>query len=325
MIGKLLGQYDVLCLGSATVDSFLSIDPSIKEISPGDKVLVNSIEKHSGGGATNSAAALSKMGLKVKILTKLGKDHDAEFILKELKQYHIKNISRHHSKQSTDFSTIISSKKDKNRVIFNHKGASLDLSSEDFKKHDLGVKWLYLATLMGKSFQTAKEIVNHAYKKETNLLFNPSLYLAKKGRYYLDEILLKTNILVLNKEEAQAILKQKTNNIKILLKELAKIGPEIVIITDGPRPLYGLYQNQLYSLIPPIVDVVDTAGAGDAFTSGFLAGWIKKYPFEECLKIGQANANSVIQYLGTKNILLTEKEALEILKKYSYGVKKHEI
>lgn len=325
LIGKLFGHYDLLCVGSATVDSFLSIDPSIKEINPGDKVLVNSMEKHSGGGATNAVAALSRMGLKVKILTKLGHDHDAEFIIKELKQYRIKNICLHRSKQSTDFSTIISSKKDRNRVIFNHKGASQDLSLEDFRKRDLNVEWLYLSTLMGRSFQTAKEIVRFVSQKKIKILFNPSLYLAKKGRFFLEDLLLQTNILVLNKEEAQALLKHKTNDPKILLKELVKLGPEIAIITDGPRPLYGLSQNQLYSLIPPIVDIVDTSGAGDAFTAGFLAGWIKKFPFEDCLKIGQANATSVIQHLGTKNILLTEKEALETIKKYSYGVKKSEI
>ena len=81
----MIKRYDVLCIGSATLDNFLTVDTSLKKVKLGDKILVNSIEKHSGGGATNSAAALSKLGLKVKLLSKLGNDHDAEFILNELK------------------------------------------------------------------------------------------------------------------------------------------------------------------------------------------------------------------------------------------------
>ena len=50
---------DVLCVGSATLDNFLIIGQSIKEIKPGDKVLVQALEKHTGGGATNSAVALT--------------------------------------------------------------------------------------------------------------------------------------------------------------------------------------------------------------------------------------------------------------------------
>ena len=75
---------DVICLGSATVDNFISVDLPFSQIKPGYKVLVHSLEKHSGGGATNSAAAFSKLGLKANVFTKLGQDHDAEFVEKEL-------------------------------------------------------------------------------------------------------------------------------------------------------------------------------------------------------------------------------------------------
>ena len=61
-------KYDVLCVGSATVDNFLTTEKSLKSIKLGDKVLVKGSEVHSGGGATNSAASLAKFGLKVMVL-----------------------------------------------------------------------------------------------------------------------------------------------------------------------------------------------------------------------------------------------------------------
>ncbi len=311
---------DVICVGSAALDNFLTIDKLLSEVKLGEKVLVSSLEKHSGGGATNAGAALAKLGLKVKILTKLGDDHDAEFILKELKEYKVKNICRRPSKKNTDFSTIISSTKEKDRIIYVYKGASSDLGADDFKKYQLRAKWIYLATLMGKSFSTAKVIAEYAQKKKINLLFNPSLYLAKKGKVYLRSILQAASILVLNKEEAQALLKNKTNESRKLLLFLSKLGPDTIVITNGPQKIFAYSQGKIYSLTPPKVKVVHTAGAGDAFTSGLLAGIIKNYSFPDALKLGQVNANSVVQHLGTKNKLLTESEAQEEIKKYRIKV-----
>jgi len=335
---------EVLCIGSATLDNFLTIDESLKSVKLGDKVLVRSMEKHSGGGATNSAAALAKLGLKVRMLTKLGNDHDAEFILKEMKMYRVKNICLHHSKKNTDFSTIISSTKERDRIIYVHKGASLDLNVTDYKKSQLRTKWIYLATLMGKSFQTGKEIAKYAKKKKVNLLFNPSLYLAEKGKTYLKPILQAANILVLNKEEAEALLKIKDRLGKVnkskkansssklksskaklsskLLLGLHQLGPEMVIITNGKKKMVAYHNKTIYSLIPPDIKVTGTAGAGDSFTAGFLAGIIKKYSFANALRLGLVNSLSVIQHLGTKDKLLTEKEAKKLMGKYKIKVSK---
>src|SRR3989344_4567170 len=99
---------DVLCIGSATVDHFLIVDIPFSKVKAGDKILVKSIHTYSGGGATNSAAALSKMGLKVKILTKMGRDYQADIVNKELKRYGVKNICLKYSQKNTDEATIVS-------------------------------------------------------------------------------------------------------------------------------------------------------------------------------------------------------------------------
>ena len=311
----MLFRYDVLCVGSATLDRFLTIDIPLKSIRPGDKLLVKSTEIHSGGGATNSAAALSVLGLNAKVLAKLGRDHDADLILREMKQYHLSPRCQSRSRHPTDSSTIISSHQSSDRVIFVQKGASQDLTPADFSAAHPHPRWIYLATLLGKSFQTAKTIAAYAKARKIKLLFNPSFYLAQKGRSYLKQILQATTVLVLNKEEAQALLHVKTGNTSLLLHQLHALGPETIVITDGAQRCSAFNNDQIYSYLPPRVKIVHTAGAGDAFTSGLLAGLIKKWNFEDCLRLGQANASSVIQRIGTKNGLLTEKQALAEIKK----------
>ena len=314
-------RYDVLCIGSATVDHFITISELWNKVKLGDKILIEQTEMHSGGGATNSSVALAKMGLKVKILTKFGQDHNAELISKELREHRIKNICRHHSRRQTDSSFIIHSLKEKDRVIFVHKGASLDLEKDDFRKSQLRAEWFYLASPMEKSWKIAQEVVNFAQRKKKSVLFNPSLYLAEKGVTSLRKVLSKTTLLVLNKQEAQALL-QKTVGTKAMLSLLQKLGPEKVVITDGAKKMWAVDGIYYYCLTPPNIKVVHTAGAGDAFTSGLLAGLIKNYSFSEALALGQANASSIIQHIGTKTGLLSETEALKLVKKYRIKVRR---
>ena len=312
-------KVDVICVGSATIDTFMEVERKVAQIKLGDKVLVNKFEKHSGGGATNSAVALRKLGLKVKVLSKLGQDYDAEFIENELKGYKIKNICLHKSKHNTDAATIISSSLEKDRVIYVHKGASLDLKVGDFKKSQLKAKWIYLASLMKQSWKTAVLIAKYSQENKINLLFNPSLYLARKGKNFLKPVLQATDILVLNLQEAQALLNMKIK-VRDLLVKLSELGPRIVVITNGAKTLHA-YNGRFYSSPPPEINVVNTAGSGDAFTAGFLAGVIRNFPFSESIKQGQAQASSVIQYIGTKNKLLNSKEIQKFIKRHKIQVK----
>ncbi len=312
-------KYDVLCVGSATIDHFLIIEPSFLRIKPGDKILVNRQETHSGGGGTNSAAALAKLGLKVKLLAKLGADAAAENILKELKNYRIKIVPTSRSRKTTDSSTVVFSQQDKDRIIYVYKGASAELAVSDVKASLFPVSWVYLASLTDNSLRAGFKIAQIVKLQKINLLFNPSIYLAQLGYGKLKPILNAARILVLNLEEAQALCNSRQAPLDLLIK-LQQYGPKVVIITDGPRLMYAANGDQSYSLQPPAVKVVQTAGAGDAFTAGFLAGLIKNYSFKQALSLGQVNAISVIQDIGTKNKLLAEKESQRLIAKYKIKI-----
>jgi sugar/nucleoside kinase (ribokinase family) len=46
--------------------------------------------------------------------------------------------------------------------------------------------------------------------------------------------------------------------------------------------------------------IVDTTGAGDAYTAGFLYGYTQKKSLEECAKLGTFCATQVIQQIGAR-------------------------
>jgi sugar/nucleoside kinase (ribokinase family) len=50
----------------------------------------------------------------------------------------------------------------------------------------------------------------------------------------------------------------------------------------------------------PVETIVDTTGAGDAYTAGFLYGYTQKKSLDECAKLGTYCATQVIQQLGAR-------------------------
>lgn len=312
----------MITIGSATIDTFIIINKRYKDLKAGDKILIQQTFTETGGGACNSAISLANLGLRAKIITKLGNNYNALIIEHKLRE---KNINFHRNisaKFVTPFSIILISKQDKDRIAFTYKGASDYITERDFKFSELNTSWIYLGSLLGKSFKIAEKIAHYAKKKNIKVLFNPSTYVAAKGKKGLKKILNCTKILILNKEEAQLVVGRKLpiGNLLIKLKEL---GPEIVVITDGKNEVNAIDDRCTYKVMPYKVKVISTLGAGDGFASGFLGSFIINGNIETSLRIGLANAASVIQKYGATTDILTYRQAVDFVKKHRSGLEKN--
>lgn len=301
-------MFDVLTIGSATIDLFIRSQKKVSSVKLGEKVLIDKLDFETGGGGTNSAVSLSRMGLNVGFIGKLGSDHNRDLILKELDKEHVFVLNKKYSNEKTSLSVILTSNLENDRIIYTHKGASNDLTIKDLNYRELNSKWLYSASMMGHSLKTLVKIFEHAKKKNIQILFNPSEYMIENEKKQVLSLVKKTDCLILNSLEAK-LLTNKSKNKKELCLLLSKLGPKIVVVTDGEKEITAYSENKFFILKPKKVKAVSTAGAGDAFASGFLAGLIKKENIFFALKIGLINAQSVIQHFGSKNGLLNYKEA----------------
>lgn len=307
-------KYDVITIGSATVDVFIHTDNKQTEIlnfhhhkdiayKLGSKILINEMHFFVGGGGTNSAVAFSRMGLKTAFLGKIGKDDNGKTISDCLFKEKVDFIGSYG--MISGYSIVLDSVAD-DRTIFAYKGCNDTLKLNDFKMEIINSKWIYMSSMMKESFTTQKSIVEYAKKKGIKIAYNLSLYLAQKGARHVSHILKNTDILILNKEEAQALVRDPKDNIFNLLFEISKLGPKMAIITDASKGAYcyNAAEETVYSAKPKKVHVVETTGAGDAFASGFVAGIIMGRGIDISLKVGMLNAESVIGNLGAKNVLL---------------------
>ena len=283
----------------------------------GTKILMQDLRFETGGGGTNTAATFRKMGLKTAYLGHIGLDENGDRIINQLKKSKIDFIGTR-GKEMTNYSFILDSL-NHDRTILAYKDASAHLKFSKIKK--LNTKWIYSSSLLGHSFKTAEKV---AAMKGIHFAFNPSNYQAKQGVKVLGKILKNTDLLVLNREEAELLLK-KQDSINMLLKSLYALGPSIVIITEGKKGAYCYDGEYKFSITPKKVKIVETTGAGDAFAAGFLAAYLKKQDIAHALKIGVANAQSVIQHYGAKNLILSYQGATKVSKKRITPVKRVKI
>jgi len=330
-------MYDVITLGSATVDAFAKTEKSdlisIQTQNPSDKeqflaypigtkILIDDLEFTTGGGGTNTAVALSKLGLKTAFCGKIGNDENGESIIESLKKAKIQYIGKRtkNNGNMTGYSIILDSIAH-DRTILTYKGCNNDFKFGELDKKNLKTKWFYLCSMVGKSFKEMEKLTVFAKKNKIKVMFNPSSYLAERGIEYLSTILKNTDILVLNREEAQDLVGK--HELKILVKLLKDlIGSSIVIITDGKSGVFVNDGKYIYMGHSNPIKVIETTGAGDAFGSTFLGAYIKFNNVEKAIKYAVTNAESVITHHGAKNRLLSINQIQSDLRKRPVKIKK---
>lgn len=313
-------EYDVITVGSNTIDTFVYTDRveslSMKTVTSesrficyplGSKLRINELEFYTGGGGTNTAVCLSRLGFKVGYVGKIGNDLNNNTILKELKKEKIDFLGVISKEDKTGYSVILDSM-EHNRTILTYRGANDTLKTKELDFSKFKTKWFHFSAMIEDSFKTLERISVYAKKNKINICFNPNNYLCEKGKDFLKIILANSDILVLNSEEASLLT--DGDNIKDKLITLKSLGPKKVVVTNGVNPIYCIDENsKFYTVYPIDIPIVEVTGAGDSFSSSFLAGIIKTGDFNFAIKLAIENSHSVLRYKGAKNILLTYDEA----------------
>jgi ribokinase len=329
-------MYDVITVGSSTVDVFAKTKSSglikimdskgetdLLAYPTGAKILVTELDFTTGGGGTNTAVSLARLGHKAAYLGKMGSGNNAQRIISELKKEKVDTSLVVCSKNGRTGYSIILDSIEHDRTILAFKGSNNDLRFSEIKLGKLKTKWFYFSTMLSDAYETQEKLAKFAEKNNIKIAFNASSYLAKKGFKFLENILSRTNIFILNKEEASLIV--KGSKIEELLKGLYKLGPKIVAITEGKKGASAFDGKTVYTIKTHNIKIVETTGAGDAFASSFLSGIIKKNDIGFAMQLGQTNAESVISYHGAKNKLLKYNEALKIIKRCPSKIKKKKL
>jgi len=296
-------------------------DPTRQELLAAEYGAKLPIEKENlhinfGGGAANVCVGLKKLGISAAPIGCVAKDQRGLEIIDYFKKMKIEtDLICFDKKEPTGFSFILGSKKNKDHVIFTYKGATMNLKFSKSLLNKIKAEYFYISSMSQQKWANElKKLFHKARQDKTQIIWNPGQRQLSSPKAMLD-LLPQTEVLILNKDESiQLVIEffgknQKINNVRYLIKKLKNTGPRSVVITEGKKGANVLDKSENFYHLPAYkTKSADTVGAGDAFGSGFLAGWIDKQDAKKALRLGLKNSAAVVSKIGAQNGLLTEKD-----------------
>ncbi len=313
-------DYSVITVGESTIDAFMTLAHANSDAHLdsennglcfrfGEKIDVERYTFTIGGNATNVAVGVSRLGLKSTLCTEIGDDEFSLKIRNVLATEHIERVLVHQVKGPSNFSVVINFKGDRTLFVEDVK------REHDFQFNDVTADLVYLTSLADewkKPYETALEF---AEKNNSKIAFNPGSRQLRDGKDIVHAVLKKTDMLFLNKEEAEILLGDNETTehdeayMKELLMKILELGCRTVVITDGKRGSYAMdNENEFHKQHIQEGKIVERTGAGDAYTSGFLAATLHGLNLEQAMVWGSWNATSVVGKIGAQAGLLSKEQ-----------------
>jgi ribokinase len=327
-------KIDLLTIGDLVAEPFIKIKEA--EVEPerdsdefnlcldyGGKIPFESaIECFAVGNSPNVSVAGSRLGLKTSLVSYVGGD---DIGLKNIEKLNKENVSTSYVKITegleSNYHYVLWYKKERTILV---KHTDFPYKLPEIKKTP---RWIYLSSLSSNSLAYHEEILNYLNAHpEISFAIQPGTFQIRLGREKLKKIYERANVYFSNKEEAQKVLNSKNEDINYLLKEIYKLGPKLVVITDNINGSYSfdgseiLYMKSFYKES----ETLESTGAGDAYSGAFISALIYGKTIKEALTWGTINAKSVVKYVGPHIGLLTKEQIekeLESVDKGSYPVR----
>ena len=316
-------DFDFISIGDITTDAFIKLKDARVSNSPdgkkselilrfGDKVAYESVEEvRAVGNSANAAVCAARLGLNSAMVTNLGDDNNGHECVATLKKQGV----------ATDFVTIQKDKETNYHYVlwFEEDRTILIKHHEyDYKFPDIGKpKWIYLSSAGENTLEYHKQIAEYLKNNpEIRLAFQPGTFQMKMGVENLKDLYSRSNLFFCNVEEAKKILnKPEEQDIKNLLKAMRDLGPNVVVITDGPKGAYGYdgYEGFFMPTFPDPKPPYDRTGAGDAFSATFASAIALGKSLFDAFLWAPINSMSVVQYVGAQKGLLGQEDMLKYL------------
>lgn len=323
-----MADFDVVAIGDAILDTFLHIrnqtefckwdDNGHLMLHSGAKILVDESAFMLGGNACNVASGIKRIGFNSALIAEFGGDEFAAKIKNGLEKEGVSlQFALTTPSASSTFSVGIQVGND--RTLFVHHVER----EHKFVLDGFSTKWIYL-TSMGKEWKHVyTQVAEYKKSHDIKLAFNPGSAQMQAGADSFRDVLAVTDLLCINRDEAEEILygkilgKDKEESEENMLFRIQRLGPKMIVMTDGGNGAYVMDADaKLYYEKAVPCEIIGKTGAGDAYSSGFLGAIMSGKSIQEAMQWGAANSASVIGHIGAQTGLLTQGKMEQFLKEH---------
>jgi 5-dehydro-2-deoxygluconokinase len=307
-------QLDVVCLGRLGVDLYAQqIGARLEDVS--------SFAKYLGGSSANIAFGTARLGVKSAMLTRVGDDHMGRFLTESLTREgcDVSGIKVDAERLTAMVLLGIKDRETFPLVFYRENCADMALSAEDIDEAQIASSKALLITgthfstdqVFKASSQALDYAEKHSVKRVLDIDYRPVLwgltgkadgetrFVANQNVSQHVQRILPRFDLIVGTEEEFLIAGGATDLIAALrrVRELTaatlvvKLGPQGCTVIHGAIPA-RLEDGAIYPGVR--VEVLNVLGAGDAFMSGFLKGWLNDESDERCCQLANACGGLVV-------------------------------
>lgn len=222
-----------------------------------------------GGKGANQAIATARCGAPTAMLGALGDDDFGRARRADLEAEGIdtSSVAQSETAPSGVALIVVEESTGQNRISY-VPGATAMISPEQATAAVRRIQPSVLLTTLEPPPESINALIDAGRAAGATVVLNASPE-APGARPFLDRL----DVLVVNETEAEDLLGERvtTANGEEAALALADVGPSAAIITLGAAGAAIAAQGRTLAIPAPAVDVVDTTGAGDAFSGAFAA------------------------------------------------------
>ena len=269
-----------------------------------------------GGDALNEAVALSRLGVKAQLISKVGKDEAGARVLDYVKScgLSVKCIKQEIG-LTTGMNIVLVDERGERHFLTNPQGSLRKLCKEDIMPHVDGMQEIVSFASMFVSPVLSIPDMEQLFceiKSQPGRILVADMTKAKNGERLEDiKCLLSYIDYILPNEEEIALL-TGIRDAKENARLLVEAGVGCAVIKCGSRGCIIVTGEEMIEVSAyPVKKLVDTTGAGDCFAAGFLWGLSMGYSLKDCGRLGCAVASCGVEQIGATEGIVSAKECLE--------------
>ena len=320
-------QLEMLAVGDVVTDDFIKLFDKEERVEHekngdtwlaipfGEKIPFDHNEVVAGvGNAANAAVAFARLGLNSALEANVGADDKGREIINSLDKNDVDTRFVHINRAKKSNYHYVLWYKEERTILIKHE--EYDYQWPHFRISDIP-EWIYFSSISEHALeyhdQMAAWLESH---QPVKLAFQPGTFQISAGTKRLKKIYERSEVLAVNREEATEISKGDHHDIHDLFDKLHHLGPKIVLISDGHAGAYASDGSQRWKMpiYPDPKPPFERTGAGDAFTSTFVAALAKGADVESALLWAPINSMNVVQHVGAQAGLLTESQINKYLR-----------
>jgi sugar/nucleoside kinase (ribokinase family) len=315
-MSTLLPPVELIGVGSPIMDLLATVPEAFLKNVPGEKggmVLVDSDEMHrilslleiapaysTGGSAANATFNAARLGLRTSFLGKLGNDALADSYRHSFESAGVDG-SRFKRSNLPNARCLALVTPDAQRTLRTCLAAAMTLSPAEISPADFaGCRHAHIEGYLVFNQALADAVLAAARAAGCTVSLDlASFDVINVTRDWIFSQLHKgIDIVFANEDEIRALYQDQTSDYASLARRLASHGV-LAAVKLGKDGAWIAEGSNLHRVDPLIVsDVIDSNGAGDAWASGFLYGYLRGWKLPACGALASLMGAETVRHLG---------------------------